>query len=74
MIVSKTATAHGWGSDPYKWVSGLTLDELRAVRNGELVIVSNCPSAHGNHGDTNRRVIYQTGRGFTHRLIAEVSK
>jgi len=31
-IISETAVIHGRGSDPYKWVSGLTKSERETVR------------------------------------------
>ena len=69
IVISKTAVAHGWGTALYKWVSGLTPDERRAVRAGQTVIVTGCPPAGGNHGSTERRVIYRPGRGYTHRMV-----
>jgi len=39
MIISTTGVINGRGSDIYKYVSGLTADERRAARNGELVLV-----------------------------------
>lgn len=73
-IVSETATAHGWGSDPWKrerWVSGLSGEEREHVRNGTArVIVTGCPPAGGGTG-TRVRMVVNAGRysnGFTHRL------
>jgi hypothetical protein len=34
IIVSTSGVGHGWGSDPWKWVSGLTAAERAAVRAG----------------------------------------
>jgi len=70
-IVSKTATAHGWGSDPWKRVSGLTSEERDHVRNGTArVIVTGCPPAGGGNGTGTRvRMVVDAGHyGFTHRL------
>ena len=34
---SHTAVKHGWGSSPYRWVSGLTQAERDAVQAGHMV-------------------------------------
>lgn len=39
IIISKTGEVHGYGSDPYKWVSHLTKEEREAVRAGRVVLV-----------------------------------
>ena len=69
-ITSATGIAHGWGRARYKWVSGLTTTERAAVREGRTVLVRNCPPSGGGNGTgtTVRRVIYQPGRGYTHRM------
>jgi hypothetical protein len=36
-IESRTALKHGWGTAPWRWVSGLTPAERRAVKNGGIV-------------------------------------
>jgi len=68
--ISRTATAHGWGRDRWKRVSGLSTAERAAVREGRTVLVLNCPPSGGGNGTgtTVRRVIYQPGRGYTHRM------
>lgn len=40
ILVSATGRQHGYGSDPYKWVSGLTAEERDAVRAGAVVLVT----------------------------------
>ena len=68
--ISSTATAHGWGRDRWKWVSGLSTAERAAVRAGQTVLIRNCPPSGGGNGTgtTLRRVIYQPGHGYTHRM------
>lgn len=67
-IISSTGVAHGWGSDPYKWVSGLTKEERRAVKDGKTVLVTGCPPCGGGSGKgcTTRRVLYISKR-YVHR-------
>lgn len=61
-IISKTGKQHGYGRDPYKWVSGLTKEEKEAVKAGKVVIITGCRPAHGTHGTTRRVVKYINGR------------
>lgn len=63
--ISQTGIGHGWGSDPYKWVSNLTAEERATVKNGELVLITDCPTHAGN--PSFRSVIYANGR-YTHRI------
>jgi hypothetical protein len=49
-IISATAEQHGFGSDPYKWVSGLTDDERAAVRAGKPVYFRSRPCADSPAG------------------------
>jgi hypothetical protein len=75
MITSKTGEAHGFGSDPWKWVSFLTTEEKAAIRNGETVLVTGCPPCGGSRGTgcTVRRVIYSKGmRRYLHRCACSV--
>lgn len=39
VIISETGKIHGRGSEPYKWVSGLTKSEREAVKRGETVLI-----------------------------------
>lgn len=41
VIHSTTGYARGSGSEPYRWVAGLTKQEREAVRAGHLVLVAN---------------------------------
>lgn len=68
--ISQTGIGHGWGSDPYKWVSHLTAEERTAVKNGQLILVTDCPTHAGN--PSFRAVVYANGR-FTHRIPDAVS-
>jgi len=68
VMISMTGEGHGWGSDPYKWVSRLTEEERAAVRRGELVFITGCPaSARGIKGVYVRKVIWKNGR-YVHRV------
>jgi hypothetical protein len=71
VIVSRSGMGHGWGSDRWKWVSGLTAAERAAVRAGDIVLITGCPMAGGNHGTTVRQVV-MVGKGFDHRVPAAV--
>ena len=72
-IISQTGVAHGWGSDPFKWVSYLTKEEQQAVKDGQTVLVTGCPPCGGGNrtGCTLRRVIRSNGR-YTHRCACVV--
>lgn len=71
--LSTTAVAHGWGTDQWKWVSGLTSDERAIVRRGDgRVLVAGCPPAGGGRprrGSTVRRVIYVGHGHYAHRVL-----
>jgi len=60
-IVSRTGEQHGWGSHPYKWVSGLTPQERQAVRAGRVVLITRGVRTHGGNPNY-RRVFYVRGR------------
>jgi hypothetical protein len=60
-MFSDTGRQHGWGSDPYKWVSGLTKLERETVRNGGIVLITHGVSIHGGNPPY-RQVIYRDGR------------
>lgn len=77
-IISTTARAHGWGSDPYKWVSGLTRMERDLVKLGETVIVTQGPdgagippSGGGNGTGERWRVARYIGGRWTHRMASD---
>jgi hypothetical protein len=38
-IISTTGIINGRGQDKYKWVSGLTAEERKAVRDGKIVLI-----------------------------------
>lgn len=62
VIISKTAEQHGFGSDPYKWVSYLSGTEKIYVKRGGLVLFRSSRLSGGNNGTYWRRVIYKNGR------------
>ena len=49
-ILSKTGKIHGVGSDPYKWVSGLTQKERDADRKGKIVYIKYRPNHYTQSG------------------------
>lgn len=64
-IISRTAQIHGRGSQPYRWVSGMTLDERLAVKRGELVLIRD---HHPLSGCDYKRVVYdRRSNKFGHR-------
>jgi len=68
MIFSPTGEKHGSGSDPYRWVSGLTDEERQAVKDSKMVIIGGAPT-HAGHLPV-RKVIYGKGR-WDCRTIAD---
>lgn len=70
IIFSKTGEVHGYGSEPYKWVSRLTKAERDAVKNGETVIVEADRKSGGGNGTGTyyRQVTYNPGYGYGHRV------
>ncbi len=67
IVVSRTGRGHGWGSDPWKWVSQLTPEERAAVRDGHVVLIAGCPPIGGAWGTTLRQVLFDGGR-YVHRV------
>jgi len=67
-IISQTGEIHGRGSDPFKWVSGLTDAERQAVRDGRVVLVRD----DNQHPATTafKRVMFRHGR-YYHRNYYE---
>lgn len=64
-IISKTAQIHGRGSQPYRWVSRLTVEEQHAVKRGELVLIRD---HHPLSGCDYKRVVYDPrSKKFGHR-------
>ena len=62
IIISRTGRQNGAGSDPYKWVSGLTAAEREHTRHGTaLVVVTGCPTHAGN--PPYRVVVWDAGWG-----------
>ena len=59
--ISKSGRQHGWGSDRYKWVSGLTADERLAVRQGKVVLITAGVRQHGGN-PRYRKVMFFAGR------------
>lgn len=65
IIVSKTGEIHGRGSDPWKWVSRLTDEERRAVRENTAIVL--VPDDNGHHMTTPfKRVKFYRGR-YSHK-------
>lgn len=70
VIFSGSGKVNGYGSERYKWVSGLTKEEQAAVKAGNVVIVEGSrPSGGGNGtGTYYREVTYAQGYGYGHRV------
>lgn len=64
VIVSQTAEQHGFGSDPYKWVSHMTKEERHLVKQGGTVLFASSRLSGGNNGTFWRKVKYAKGRYF----------
>ncbi|MCK9599024.1 MAG: hypothetical protein M0R06_08295 [Sphaerochaeta sp.] len=60
IIESKTAVKHGYGSDKYRWVSGLTQRERDAVKSFGLVFFR-VPKRHWTQSGY-KVVVYRNGR------------
>lgn len=69
-----TAKCHGWGSDPHKWVSGLTRDEIEYVEHGGILLIGGCPLSGGGNktGTTIRYVIVRRDRNGRRRMYHRV--
>ena len=70
LIISPTGKAYGWGTDGYRWVSGLSKSEREGLKKGTAtVVVTGCPGdINGRSGITWRVVKYSPKYGYTHRL------
>ena len=67
-LFSETGVAKGYGTDRYKWVSGLTPEERQAVRNGDTVYIEADARSGGTHGTFYRQVTYTPGYGYSRRV------
>ncbi len=67
IVVSKNGEAHGWGSDPWKWVSFLSLVERQKVfePNTLVVVTRGVPEVPGL---PQFRVVVAYGRRLFHRV------
>lgn len=67
IVVSKNGEAHGWGSDPWKWVSFLSLEERQKVfePNTLVVVTRGVPEVPGL---PRFRVVVAYGRQLFHRV------
>jgi hypothetical protein len=69
IVFSKSGLAHGWGRDPWKWVSGLSEESKAAIAAGHTVFIEDChPASNGVSGSTRRQVIWKGDR-YVHRLL-----
>jgi hypothetical protein len=63
--ISRTAQIHGRGSQPYRWVSRLTVEEKDAVIRGGLVLIRD---HHPLSGCDYKKVVYdRRSKRFGHR-------
>ena len=66
-IFSETAEQHGYGSDPWKWVSHMTPDERAFARAGGTVVFRAERLSGGNHGTVWRKALVN-GQRFLPRV------
>ena len=77
IMISRTGQQHGAGSDPYKWVSGLTPEERVAAKSGSaLVVVTDSPACRDRRLTrselaTVRVVLYKRGHYVPRCVPAE---
>lgn len=65
ILYSDTATQHGFGSDPFKWVSGATKAEQAAAKRGDIVLFEQSVQRNGSFVSRRteyRQMIYKNGR------------
>lgn len=62
---SDTGVIRGRGSDPWKWVAGLTASERRAVKRGGLVYLVDPEAGHYTQSGY-KVVLYRSGK-YYHR-------
>jgi len=64
IIISKTGEIHGRGSDSYKWVSFLTSEERKHVREGSAIVL--IPDDNPHHECVPyKRVYFRRERGIS---------
>ena len=68
VMFSSTGKCHGWGSDPFKTVSGLTGAERRAVKAGGLVVVET-PERGAHGGNSPYRYVMTDGKRWYRRVL-----
>jgi hypothetical protein len=69
VFLKSSGLAHGWGKDPWKWVSGLSSEAKAAIAAGHVVFIEDChPSSNGVSGSTRRQVVY-SGNRYVHRVL-----
>lgn len=68
-VIMSDGRCRGFGSDPYKWVSGLTAEERETVRSGGLVVVDSGHPCDGKNGTTLRKVVLR-GNRWTRRCLS----
>lgn len=62
LIFSHTASQHGFGTAPYKWVSGASREEMEICKRGGIVLFDDGVKSGGTHGTTLRMMVRQSGR------------
>ena len=70
VLFSESGVVNGYGSEKYKWVSGLSKPEREAVKAGHVVIVEAARKSGGGNGTGTyyRQVTYTPGHGYGHRV------
>jgi hypothetical protein len=65
IFFSDSASQHGFGSDPFKWVSGATKAEREAAKRGDIVLFEQRVQRNGSSASRRteyRQMVYKNGR------------
>ena len=63
LYISITATQRGFGTDKWKYVVGLTVDERDLGKNGKPIYFQSTALSGGNHGTYWRKAIWSNSWG-----------
>lgn len=72
VLISGNAMINGHGSQPWKWVSGLSAAERAAVRAGGLVFVRDYTAHH--YTQSGWKVVLYGGKKYYHREPTDKQK
>ena len=66
VIISPTGVIHGRGRQPHRWVSGLSVEERRAVREGKVVLIKD-DCKHHNTSEYKQVVFSAEHKRYNHK-------